>query len=71
MSVFKAMAKIQTYLKHCPTEDIRKEAKNDIASGIKEIMKEGYTWGRTHEIPFEYRDLSESELKQLLNFVKK
>ena len=71
MSVFRAMAKIENYLTHCPSDKIRVEAKKDFASAIKEIMKNGYTWGRNHQVPFDYSRLNLDDLNRLLKFVEK
>lgn len=71
MSVFKAMANIENYLTHCPSEKTRAEAKKDFTLGIKEIIKLGYTWGRNHKIPFDYSKLNKEDLGRLLRFVEK
>jgi len=71
MSVFKAMAKIEKYLTHCPSDQARIEAKKDFALAIKEIMEIGYTWGRNHQVPFKYSELSSNDLISLLKFVQK
>ena len=71
MSVFKAMAKIENYLTHCPSEQVKLEAKKDFAEAIKEIINTGYTWGRNHRVPFDYSSLDHGDLNRLLRFVQK
>tara|TARA_E500000331_G_scaffold312903_1_gene321183 strand:+ start:1055 stop:1270 length:216 start_codon:yes stop_codon:yes gene_type:complete len=71
MSVFEAMAKIEKYLTHCPSNKTRIEAKKDFALAIKEIIEIGYTWGRNHQVPFDYSNLDLNDLNRLLKFVQK
>lgn len=71
MSIFKAMAKVENYLVHCPSNKTKLEARTDFIQGIEEIKSKGYTWGRTHQIPFDYKSLSHEDLNKIINFLKK
>ncbi len=71
MSIFKAMAKVETYLIHCPSDKDRNEATEDFISAINEIIQKGYTWGRNHQIPFDYKNLSRDDLSKILKFLNR
>tara|TARA_R110001592_G_scaffold188358_3_gene433496 strand:+ start:7452 stop:7673 length:222 start_codon:yes stop_codon:yes gene_type:complete len=71
MSVFQAMASVESYLANCPNEKTRQEAKKDFSEALKEIIKIGYTWGRTHQIPIEHSGLQKEDLVKILNFINK
>lgn len=52
MSVFEIMAKITEYIEKCPTETMKILAAHEFSMAVKEIRQVGYTWGRTHQLPF-------------------
>jgi len=65
MSVFIAMARIKNYIENCPTDKMKKAAKEDFCAAIDEVIKVGYTWGRQHQLPFEVGTLSKMSKKDL------
>ena len=73
MSVFDAMTMMKTYLRNCPTQEMKDSAKQDFIDAINEISNRGYTWGRQHQLPFEVDDVrtfSEKDLRKLANMLR-
>jgi hypothetical protein len=73
MSVFDAMARIKNYIENCPTNNMKKAAREDFFEAVNEVIKIGYTWGRQHQLPFEIDMLSKMprrDLYKLSNMLK-
>ena len=65
MSVFSVMAKIKKYIESCPTVDMKKAAQEDFKAAVDEVIHQGYTWGRQHQLPFEVNALTRLPKKDL------
>jgi hypothetical protein len=73
MSIFVMIATVKKYIDRCPTEPIKTAAINDFVYAIKEIRESGYTWGRTHQLPFKHKyiqELSMEDVRRLINIVR-
>ena len=65
MSVFSVMAKMKNYIENCPTVDMKQAAREDFKAAVDEVIKQGYTWGRQHQLPFEVTALTRMPKKDL------
>ena len=69
MSVFEARLKVEEYLKNCISDEMKSEAVKDFRTQLKDIIKQGYTWGARHAIPFDVNEYSKDDLKKILDTV--
>jgi hypothetical protein len=73
MSIFVMIATVKKYIDRCPAEAIKTAAINDFVYAIKEIRESGYTWGRTHHLPFKHehiQELSKEDVQRLINIIR-
>ena len=70
MSVVDALVKMKNYIEYCPTDDMKEAAKKDFAEALDECIKEGYTWGRRHELPCKVSDLMKLPRRDLYRLQK-
>ena len=62
-----AIRSIRRYWENCKFDKLKDEAMKDHKQALNEIIKSGFTWGLKHQLPFNWQELSKSDIISIRN----